>query len=878
MAILTLKLLFEKLDGQSRRSLEAAAAVTRGRQQYNVEVEHWLLKLLEIADAELGPILARCEVHREQLVADLERTLESFDVGNSRAPALSPNVVLLAREAWMLGSVEFGATATAPAHLLLALVSDDGLARLAKEASSQLAKVSPEKLRPLVLEFASTASPSGGQPSAANVSLSPPGRKALDQYTIDLNARARSGALDPVVGRDAEIRQIIDILLRRRQNNPIITGEAGVGKTAVVEGVALRIVAGEVPPLLQSAVVRVLDLALLQAGAGVRGEFENRLKMVLEEVKASVQPIILFIDEAHTMIGAGGQAGQGDAANLLKPALARGELRTIAATTWSEYKKYFEKDAALARRFQVVRVEEPDQAAAIEMMRGVVASLENHHRVRILDEALVAAVKLSQRYLTGRQLPDKSLSLVDTAAARVALSQTSAPPQLEDTKRRIRAIDTTIAILSREQAGGRPHGERLETLRRDREAVEAMSGALDARWAEERTLVARMLALRGELEAARPGTAGGALPTGDLGAVEAALARASAELVALQQDSPLVQPDVDNQSVAEVVANWTGIPVGRMVTDEIASVLSLRETLQRSIVGQDDAIGTIAQSVVTARAGLRDPRKPIGVFLMVGTSGVGKTETALCLAEQLFGGRDSVTVLNMSEFKEEHKVATLMGAPPGYVGYGEGGVLTEAVRRRPYGVILLDEMEKAHPGIQDVFYQVFDKGIMRDSEGRDVDFKNAIVMMTSNVGTDLIHRLYSDPDTAPRAMALAEALRPELLKFFKPAFLGRVEVVAYLPLDDATMHRIVGIAMQRVGVRVADSYQAVFSWTPAVAETIRQRCREVESGARAIDHILNGTLLPALASRCLERMALRQKLRAIEVDVDSDGAFCFSLS
>ena len=783
MAAIDLKSLMGKLNEPCRRALEAAAGLTLSRTHYNVEIEHWLLKLLDVRGSDLVACLKFFEVDEARLASDLNRVLDRLKTGNSRAPALSPQVVSLAREAWLMASLVQGAPRVRSGHLLLALLSDDLLSPGAREASAQFGKISPDSLRSELTKITAETAEADTGSGAAAYGAEPARRQgpttggALDQYTIDLTARAKEGKIDPVLGRDGEIRQVIDILTRRRQNNPILTGEAGVGKTAVAEGFALKIAAGEVPEAMKNVTLRTLDLGLLQAGAGVKGEFENRLKSVIEEVKASPAPIILFIDEAHTLIGAGGAAGQGDAANLLKPALARGDLRTIAATTWGEYKKYFERDPALARRFQVVKVEEPDEPAAIAMMRGLAGMLEKHHAVRVLDEAVVESVRLSKRYIPGRQLPDKSLSVLDTACARVAMSQNTIPAPVEDCRRRIQFLSTEIGILGRERASGSDHGAALDRLSKDKSAAESELQNLESRWEEEKRLAGRMRELRDQLEAEQ--TEGDRADAPDRRAVQDDFERTKQRLIIVQGENPLVHVNVDGQAVAEVIANWTGIPLGRMVSNEIKTVLSLKEIMSERIIGQSHALEAIAQAMRTSRAKMTDPRKPIGVFLMVGTSGVGKTETALALAELLYGGQQSLTVINMSEFKEEHKVSMLVGSPPGYVGYGEGGVLTEAVRRRPYSVVLLDEMEKAHPGVQDVFYQVFDKGQLRDGEGRDIDFKNTVIIMTSNAGTDAIAKLCADPETMPDAAGLAEALRPDLLKIFKPAFLGRVTLVPY---------------------------------------------------------------------------------------------------
>jgi type VI secretion system protein VasG len=876
MATIDLKALVGRLNEPCRRALEAAAGLTLSRTHYNVEIEHWLLKLADPADGDIAAILRHYEVDQARFIVDLNRALDRMKTGNARAPSLSPEIVELAKQAWLLCSVEHGVSRVRSGHLLWALLADETLARRARDASGQLLRIPADALK---RDFAAVTAASSeasttlpmpeGAPTSPNGGGVPAGSGALGQFTIDLTAMARAGKIDPILGRDTEIRQVVDILTRRRQNNPILTGEAGVGKTAVVEGFAMRVGQGDVPPSLRDVVVRTLDLGLLQAGAGVRGEFENRLKSVIEEVKASPRPIILFIDEAHTMIGAGGQAGQSDAANLLKPALARGELRTIAATTWAEYKKYFEKDAALTRRFQVVKVEEPGEATAIAMVRGLVATLERHHGVRILDEAVGEAVRLSARYIAGRQLPDKAVSLMDTACARVAMSQSAVPSAIEDRQRRIALIDTEVGILDRETATGAEHGERKAELTEERAAAAAELKELEARWAEEKRLAAEIAATRAVIEDRENGE--------DKDAARARLADASAELRQIQGERPLIFPVVDAQAIAEVVENWTGIPAGRMQSDEIRTVLHLKEAMEQRIVGQPHALETVAQAIYTSRARLTDPRKPIGVFLMVGMSGTGKTETALTLADLLYGGEQNLTVINMSEFKEEHKVSLLMGSPPGYVGYGEGGILTEAVRRRPYSVILLDEMEKAHPGVQDVFFQVFDKGMMRDGEGRDIDFKNTVIIMTSNAAHELIAKLFADPDTAPDAAALGEALSPELMKYFKPAFLGRVTLVPYLPLSESVIRQIVELQLGRIQQRVYDSYRAGFDYEPALVETIAARCTETSSGARNIEKILSQTLLPELSAEVLARLAEGRPISRVEVGMNPTGSFCYAI-
>ncbi len=892
MAVTNLKALVGKLNPVCRRSLESAAGLCLSRTNYNVEIEHWLVKLLELTDGDLPRVLRHYEVDGSRLNRELTRALDALRTGNARAPELSLELLDWMREAWALASLEYNAGQVRSGHLLAALLTDRNLSARLRGSAPELGKLPSDRLQkelPALVagsaEDAVTAGPGPGAPAGAP---GQPGQPAagsntpgLDQFTVDLTASAKAGRLDPVVGRDAEIRQVIDILTRRRQNNPILTGEAGVGKTAVVEGFALAVAAGEVPDVLKNVAIRVLDLALLQAGAGVKGEFENRLKNVIAEVKASPRPIILFIDEAHTLIGAGGQQGQGDAANLLKPALARGELRTIAATTWAEYKKYFEDDAALKRRFQVVKVAEPDHDKAVRMMRGLTGMLEKHHRVRILDEAVEDAVRLSSRYITDRQLPDKSVSLLDTACARVALSQTASPPALEDCKRDIQHADVEIGILEREQAVGAAHARRLEEVRQHKNDAEARLAALQKQWEGEKKLVDAVRELRGKLEAhaaAGEGKADGRLSAADEERCKAELAAKQQELAALQGETPLVQPVVGSQAVAEVVSAWTGVPVGKMVVNEIRTLLGLKETLAQRVVGQPHALEAIAQRIQTARANLADPRRPLGVFLLVGPSGVGKTETALALADVLYGGDRNMVVINMSEYKESSKVSNLTGSAKGLVGYGEGGVLTEAVRRKPHCVVLLDEVEKAHVDVQELFYQVFDKGMLQDSSGNEVNFKNTIILLTSNAGTDQIMKVCADPDTMPDAAGLQEALRPELLKAFKPAFLGRCTLVPYFPLGDEVLRQIIRLKLKQVADRVEGNHKAAFAYDEKVVDAVAARCKEVESGARNVDHILTGTLLPDLAREFLARMAEARPVQKVHLGVDGAGQFAYELT
>ncbi|MEP6946309.1 MAG: type VI secretion system ATPase TssH [Acidobacteriota bacterium] len=910
-----LKSLIGRLNDTCREALEGAAGLCLSRTNYDVEIEHILAKLLQADNTDLHRICNHYEVSVDRLAKDVNDALGRLKSGNSRTPGLSDRLPNWFQDAWLLASVDFGAARVRSGHLVLALVSNDSLARIAREISREFNHISAESLQSKLQEITAdseeerdavalgeTASSADGAPVASGV----PGKtKALDQYTEDLTAKAAAGKIDPILGRDAEIRQIIDILTRRRQNNPILTGEAGVGKTAVVEGFAARIAAGDVPDPLKNVSVRSLDLGLLQAGAGVKGEFENRLKSVIDEVKSSPQPIIMFIDEAHTMIGAGGQAGQNDAANLLKPALARGELRTIAATTWAEYKKYFEKDAALARRFQVVKVEEPDEERAVAMMRGLTGKMEEHHNVRILDEAITECVKLSARYITGRQLPDKSVSVLDTACAKVAIGQGATPASIEDETRKIENLSSEMESLQREQVTGADHDNRLTEITALKTTAEEKLAVLKTQWEKEKDLTNQIRNIRIKLEMSRldtPPAADDAVsqdaepaepagegdqnaeaPTAEAAPVEAVdteflrgeLKRLNAELKAVQGEDPLMQPVVNGQTVAEVISGWTGIPIGKMVADEINAVLKLAETLQERVLGQNHALEAISQRIRTARAGLTDPKRPIGVFLLVGTSGVGKTETALALADSLYGGERNLISINMSEYQEAHTVSSLKGSPPGYVGYGEGGVLTEAVRRKPYSVVLLDEVEKAHPDVMELFFQVFDKGVLEDGEGREIDFKNCIILLTSNVGTDTIMKLCADPDTMPSPEGLVEAIKPELNKAFKPALLGRMVTVPFYPISDEIMRLIIRLQLGKIAKRIRDNHGAHFSYDDAVVETVAMRCTDVDSGARNVYNILTGTLLPEMSGEVLARMASGEGIRLVHVGV-RDEQFDYS--
>ena len=869
-----LKSLIGKLNKTCRNALESAAGLCLSQTHYDVDLEHFFIKLLEMENTDFHKILRHFEINETRLSSDLTRTMEGFKTGNARTPALSPRIPSMVQDAWLTASIDFQAPAIRSGHIVLSLMGSNDSARVLTTSSEAFKKISVETLRDHLSDVTAGSVEDMDTGLAAEPSDKPAARRApagagaLTQYTINLTERARRDEIDPVLGRDFEIRQMVDILIRRRQNNPILTGEAGVGKTAVVEGFARRIVEGDIPPPLKSVEVLTLDLGLLQAGAGIKGEFENRLKSVIEEVKASPVPIVLFIDEAHTLIGAGGGAGAGDAANLLKPALARGELRTIAATTWSEYKKYFEKDAALARRFQVVKIEEPEEEKALVMMRAIAPFLEKHHNVMITDDALMDAVRLSHRYLTGRQLPDKAVSVLDTACARVAIGLNTSPPAIEAATRQIGQIDREIKILEREALIGRDHTERLAALAGEKESVQARLDGLTKGWEAEMEIANRIREARQEIQTLHekdPADTGAMAPKQEI------LKGLEQELAEVQGESPLVQIAVDSEIISQVISGWTGIPTGRMLTDEIDTVLKMENLLAQRIIGQDHALAAVAQMIQTAHAGIEDPAKPTAVFLFVGPSGVGKTETALALSELMYGGEQNVITINMSEYQEAHTVSGLKGSPPGYVGYGEGGVLTEAVRKRPYSVVLLDEVEKAHPDVMELFYQVFDKGVLEDGEGRRIDFKNTVIILTSNLGTDMIMKVCADEETMPDAPALGEMLRPELQKRFKPAFLGRLKVVPYFPITDKNMRFIVKLKLDRVAARMRENRNVAFVYDEKMIESIAGRCTEVDSGARNVDHILTNTLLPEMSKELLSRMAAGEQIKEIKVSLDGEG-------
>ena len=864
--------LFGKLNPTAYRAIEGATVFCKLRGNPYVELAHWLHQILQAQDSDLHRIGRHFQIDPSRLAADLTAALDRLPRGATAISDFAPQIEDAIERGWIFSTLMFSAAQVRTGHLLVGMVKTPSLRNALAGISRQWERISADALSSdfnAILgnspEAQMAATDSDAQPGEASAAVAPAQmgkQEALARFSVDLTQQARDGKIDAVTGRDQEIRQVVDVLMRRRQNNPILVGEAGVGKTAIAEGFALRIAKGDVPPMLADVSLRMLDVGLLQAGASMRGEFENRLRQVIEEVQSSTHPIILFIDEAHTLIGAGGAAGTGDAANLLKPALARGTLRTIAATTFAEYKRYFEKDPALTRRFQVVQVDEPDETKAIAMMRGIATPLEQHHRVQILDEAIEAAVRLSHRYIPARQLPDKSVSLLDTAAARVAVSQHAVPPPVEDCRRRMTALDTEAAIIEREAAVGIDVSERRAAVEAAREREAAVLSELEARWESERGLVDKILALRAALRADEQI---------DRPACLTELRLLQTTLSEHQGETPLILPSVDEQAIAAVVADWTGIPVRRMVRNEAQAVLSLADTLGRRVVGQDHALQMIARRVQTARAGLDNPSKPVGVFMLCGPSGVGKTETALAIAEALYGGEQNLITINMSEFQESHTVSTLKGAPPGYVGYGEGGVLTEAVRRKPYSVVLLDEIEKAHPDVHEIFFQVFDKGVMEDGEGRSIDFRNTLILLTSNIGTDLLMSMCADPDLLPQTDELAKALRQPLLKVFPPALLGRLIIIPYLPLSDAVMADIIRLQLDRIGVRLSLRHKVPFSYTDQAVTVIADRCHEPESGGRVIDAILTNILLPDISRDLLNRMLAGEPVARVHVGADASG-------
>jgi type VI secretion system protein VasG len=899
--------LFGKLNSLGYKAIESATVFCKLRGNPYVELVHWFNQILQLPDSDLHRIVREFQIDPSRLARDMTAALDRLPRGATSISDLSSHIEEAVERGWVYGTLLFGESQVRTGHLVVGMLKTGNLRNALASMSREFEKI---KIEQLVEKFASIVGGSpentmqssdgfqtggGAAPGEASGAIAPAAmgkQEALKKYSVDLTERARTGEMDPIVGRDEEIRQIVDILMRRRQNNPLLTGEAGVGKTAVVEGFAQRIAAGDVPPPLKDVSLRSLDIGLLQAGASMKGEFENRLRQVIDEVQSSPKPIILFIDEAHTLIGAGGAAGTGDAANLLKPALARGKLRTIAATTWAEYKKHIEKDPALTRRFQVVQIGEPSEAKALLMMRGIASTLEKHHRIQILDEALEAAVKLSHRYIPARQLPDKSVSLLDTACARVAISQHAVPAEVEDCRRRIEALDTEIEIIKREDAVGVSGAAKRQTDAQQKldEEKQRLAG-LEERWNAEKALVTEILELRTQLRGATekiegtdskleakadkakaavatpPAPVAPPAPPIDRPAVLAKLTETQEKLATLQGYHPLILPTVDAQAVASVVGDWTGIPVGRMVKNEIETVLKLADTLNQRVIGQRHGLEMIARRVQTSRANIENPNKPIGVFMLAGPSGVGKTETALALAEGLYGGEQNIITINMSEFQEAHTVSTLKGSPPGYVGYGEGGVLTEAVRRRPYSVVLLDEVEKAHPDVHELFFQVFDKGWMEDGEGRVIDFKNTLILLTTNVGSELIMNMCKDPELLPDPEGIAKALREPLLKVFPAALLGRMVTIPYYPLSDEMIGNITRLQLGRITKRINESHKIPFTYNDDVVKLIVSRCTELESGGRMIDAILTNTVLPVISKEILTRMMESKPITRIATTV-----------
>ena len=904
--------LFGKLNQSAYKAVEGATVFCKLRGNPYVELEHFLAQLLQSPDSDWHRVIKHYQLDMSVLAKDLTAALDRLPRGATSISGIAENIADAIERGWVYGTLLYGDHVVRSGYMLVGMLKTKQLRNALVAISRQFEKLKVDELSDALPKIVagspedgqgasdgSSGAAGGAAPGEASGAIAPAAmgkQEALKKFTVDLTEQARSGKMDPIVGRDDEIRQVVDILMRRRQNNPILVGEAGVGKTAVVEGFAQRIARGDVPPSLKDVELRSLDVGLLQAGASMKGEFEQRLRSVIDEVQGSPKPIILFIDETHTLVGAGGAAGTGDAANLLKPALARGTLRTIGATTFAEYKKHIEKDPALTRRFQTVQIDEPDEPKAILMMRGVASTMEKHHQVQILDEALEAAVKLSHRYIPARQLPDKSVSLLDTACARVAVSLHATPAEVDDCRKRIEALETELQIIGREQAIG------VDTGKREADASELLAtersrlAALDVRWAEEKTLVDELLALRAKLrDGIKPVEGTGSKLEADA-AAEAATEGLSAsdraaervamlaqlktvqdKLSTLQGETPLILPTVDYQAVAAVVGDWTGIPVGRMARNEMETILKIADSLAQRVIGQDHAMAMIAKRIQTSRAGLDNPNKPIGVFMLAGTSGVGKTETALALAEALYGGEQNLITVNMSEYQEAHTVSTLKGAPPGYVGYGEGGVLTEAVRRKPYSVVLLDEVEKAHPDVHEMFFQVFDKGYMEDGEGRFIDFKNTLILLTTNAGTDLIAGLCKDPDLMPDPEGMAKALREPLLKIFPPALLGRLVAIPYYPLSDEMLGKIVVLQLNRIKKRVEARYKIPFEYGEDVVKLVVSRCTESESGGRMIDAILTNTMLPDISREFLTRMMQGEPIEGVTVS-SRDGGFAYAFA
>jgi len=889
--------LFGKLNTVAFKAVEAATVLCKKRGNPYVELAHWVAELLAVVDGDFQTAAVHFGCDFGRLNADLNRSLDRLPRGATAIADFSPHLDEAVEHGWTYASLVFGEMRIRTGHILLGILKTPTLKNVLLGMSAEFGRI---KADVLAEEFTArltrskenglTASQSGFAPGVASQAFGGDAAKqeALQRFTTDITEKARNGELDPIIGRDVEIRLCLDILVRRRQNNPILAGEAGVGKTAVVEGLALRIVAGDVPPQLKDVRVLGLDIGLLQAGASMKGEFEQRLRNVIDEVQASPLPIILFIDEAHTLIGAGGSTGTGDAANLLKPVLARGTLRTIAATTWQEYKRHIEKDPALARRFQIVKVEEPSEKKCVQMMRNVAANFEKHHKVRILDEAIEAAVRLSHRYIMARQLPDKAVSLIDTACARVALSQQAVPAQVDNARRCIHVLSTELELLGRESAEGVDHAERQKEIEAQLSETKRQLEMIEIRWGQEKSVVDRILTLQAGIEitagsavganrslAAAKSSKGEKHPSKKMQQLSAEVLAARCELNKLQGDSPMVWPQVDQIAIADVVADWTGIPVGRMVKNEVERVLSLTETLEQRVLGQRSALETIVRRIQSSRAKVDNPNRPVGVFMLVGPSGTGKTETALALAEALYGGEQKLITINMSEFQEAHTVSTLKGSPPGYVGFGEGGVLTEAVRRQPYSVVLLDEVEKAHADVHEIFFQVFDKGFMEDAEGRFIDFKNTLILLTSNAAQDIITNLCSEPELIPEHTAIESALRQPLMKVFPDALLNRLVVVPYVPISQTTLQHIIELNLSRIIKRVQENHGIPLTYDKKVLALIARRCGELERGARIVESLITQEILPEIAREILIRISSGASLKRIQMSA-TEETFTFS--
>lgn len=900
--------LFGKLNSVGYKAVEGATVFCKLRGNHYVEFIHWIHQLMQAQDTDLHRIIKAFNLDVSQLVSDTQAALDRLPKGASSISDISAKFIESIERAWTYASLKFGETSIRSGHVILGMLKSPELKPELLKVSKQFDKINPDQLGEQFLKI-TDGSPEAvlaaadqrgisGAPGEASGAMAPAQmgkQEALNRFTKDLTEQARKGTMDPIVGRDEEIRQCIDILMRRRQNNPILTGEAGVGKTAVVEGFAQRIAKGDVPPQLKDVRLLELDVGLLQAGASMKGEFENRLRQVIDEVQASPKPIILFIDEIHTLMGAGGAAGTNDAAQLLKPALARGTLRTVGATTQSEYKQHFEKDPAMTRRFQVVKVDEPDEAKCLLMIRGLANVMEKHFKILVLDEALEAAVKLSKRYIQGRQLPDKAVSLIDTACARVAVSLHATPGEIDDSRKRIDGLERELALVDKEIKTGLDHSKRRTELVTMIDDQKKALAALEDRFNKEKDYVSKILELRnkiapppteaeaGKQAAPANGTAASAtaavaepkMSDDERAAIMEQLKKLQHELAEFQGENPLIKPSVDAQVVSSVVSSWTGIPLGRMVKNEIEGVLKLASKLEQRVIGQRHALDMIAERISTSRAKLDNPGRPVGVFMLVGPSGVGKTETAIALSEALYGGPQGLITINMSEFQEAHKVSLLMGSPPGYVGYGKGGVMTEAVRRRPYSVLLLDEVEKAHADVHEIFFQVFDKGLMKDSEGLEIDFKNTIILLTSNVGTDLVMKMCKDPLLKPDPKELAMAMREPLRKVFPDALLGRLAIVPYYPISDEMMRSIIKLQLSRVGQRVKEGHKIPFEYDQAVEDLIVSRVTEIDSGARAIDAIITRQMLPSIGRELLTRLMEGREPKRVHVGA-ANSEFVYS--